>query len=191
MMGERAVERLRCRREPDQGHCQSSDWRPAQRRLAARSRNARRPRVSCHSRRYRFGSATLAEPKFPAPADPATRWTCAHGGQAYHACSTNDLTHIPVFDTSFRRDGIFARADVRYDLGDGNYICPAGNRLRPCNCAYEVITAQKTSSTSPLPPPSAKWQAHPYANGGTPPSGVEIIQHNNKLGGRHWRRRSP
>jgi len=38
-----------------------------------------------------------------------------------------------VFDKSARRDGTFARADFRYDLGDDSYVCPAGNRLRPRN----------------------------------------------------------
>lgn len=145
-----------------------------------------------------FGAATPVVPKFLAPADPASRWTCAHGGQAYYAYSTNYLIdldhavimdvepstairqaevtackrmiervqdrfgvwperlaadtgygsaemlawlvherdihpHIPVFDKSARRDGTFARADFRYDLGDDSYVCPAGNRLRPRN----------------------------------------------------------
>jgi len=40
-------------------------------------------------------------PKFLAPADPASRWTCAHGGQAYYAYSTNyliDLDHAVIMD---------------------------------------------------------------------------------------------
>ncbi|WP_184060893.1 transposase, partial [Sphingomonas aerophila] len=48
-----------------------------------------------------FGAATPVVPKFLAPADPASRWTCAHGGQAYYAYSTNyliDLDHAVIMD---------------------------------------------------------------------------------------------
>jgi hypothetical protein len=38
-----------------------------------------------------------------------------------------------VLDKSARRDGTFAPADFRYDLGDDSYVCPAGNGLRPRN----------------------------------------------------------
>src|SRR5260221_5539939 len=36
-----------------------------------------------------FGAATEVTPKFISPADPAARWTGAHGGQAFFAYSTN------------------------------------------------------------------------------------------------------
>ena len=36
-----------------------------------------------------FGAATDVVPKFVSPADPAARWTGAHGGQAFFAYSTN------------------------------------------------------------------------------------------------------
>jgi len=48
-----------------------------------------------------FGAATPVVPKFLAPADPASRWTCAHGGQACYAYSTNyliDLDHAVIMD---------------------------------------------------------------------------------------------
>jgi transposase len=48
-----------------------------------------------------FGAATPVVPKYLAPADPASRWTCAHGGQAYYAYSTNyliDLDHAVIMD---------------------------------------------------------------------------------------------
>ena len=32
-----------------------------------------------------FGAATVVTPKFISPADPAARWTGAHGGQAFFA----------------------------------------------------------------------------------------------------------
>jgi len=38
-----------------------------------------------------FGAATEVTPKFISPADPAARWTGAHGGQAFFAYSTNYL----------------------------------------------------------------------------------------------------
>src|ERR671910_2294331 len=37
-----------------------------------------------------FGAATEVTPKFISPADPAARWTGAHGGQAFFAHSANE-----------------------------------------------------------------------------------------------------
>jgi len=48
-----------------------------------------------------FGAATEVTPKFISPADPAARWTGAHGGQAFFAYSTNyliDLDHAVIVD---------------------------------------------------------------------------------------------
>src|SRR3981081_2412786 len=41
-----------------------------------------------------FGAATEVTPKFISPADPAARWTGAHGGQAFFASSTNYLIDV-------------------------------------------------------------------------------------------------
>jgi len=41
-----------------------------------------------------FGAATEIAPKFISPADPAARWTGAHGGQAFFAHSTNYLIDV-------------------------------------------------------------------------------------------------
>src|ERR1700739_2266032 len=41
-----------------------------------------------------FGAATEVTPKFVSPSDPASRWTGAHGGQAYFAYSTNYLIDV-------------------------------------------------------------------------------------------------
>src|ERR1700729_1564471 len=41
-----------------------------------------------------FGAATEFVPKFISPADPAARWTGAHGGQAFFAYSTNYLIDV-------------------------------------------------------------------------------------------------
>jgi transposase len=48
-----------------------------------------------------FGAATEVTPKFISPADPAARWTGAHGGQAFFAYSTNyliDTDHAIIVD---------------------------------------------------------------------------------------------
>src|ERR1700722_15627712 len=48
-----------------------------------------------------FGAATDVPPKFLSPADPAARWTGAHGGQAFFAYCTNyliDLDHAVIVD---------------------------------------------------------------------------------------------
>ena len=48
-----------------------------------------------------FGAATEVTPKFLSPADPAARWTGAHGGQAFFAYSNNyliDLDHAIIVD---------------------------------------------------------------------------------------------
>ena len=41
-----------------------------------------------------FGAATQVTPKFISPADPAARWTGAHGGQAFFAYSANYLIDL-------------------------------------------------------------------------------------------------
>jgi Transposase DDE domain len=41
-----------------------------------------------------FGAATEVTRKFISPADPAARWTGAHGGQAFFAYSTNYLIDV-------------------------------------------------------------------------------------------------
>jgi hypothetical protein len=39
--------------------------------------------------------------------------------------------HIPVFDKSTRKDGIFSRSDFIYSHGRDLYVCPAGKELLP------------------------------------------------------------
>lgn len=41
-----------------------------------------------------FGAAAPVVPKFISPADPAARWTAAHGGQAFVAYATNYLIDL-------------------------------------------------------------------------------------------------
>ena len=76
-----------------------------------------------------FGAATEVTPKFISPADPAARWTGAHGGQAFFAYSTNyliDLDHAIIVDveatTAIRQAEVTAaktmieRTYERFDL---------------------------------------------------------------------------
>jgi transposase len=76
-----------------------------------------------------FGAATEVVPKFISPADPAARWTGAHGGQAFFAYSTNyliDTDNAIIVDveatTAIRQAEVVAakrmieRAMERFDL---------------------------------------------------------------------------
>ena len=63
-----------------------------------------------------FGAATEVPPKFISPADPAARWTGAHGGQAFFAYSTNyliDVDNAIIVDveatTAIRKAEVLAR----------------------------------------------------------------------------------
>jgi len=76
-----------------------------------------------------FGAATDVVPKFVSPADPAARWTGAHGGQAFFAYSTNyliDADNAIIVDveatTAIRQAEVLAakrmieRSMARFDL---------------------------------------------------------------------------
>jgi hypothetical protein len=76
-----------------------------------------------------FGAATEVTPKFISPADPAARWTGAHGGQAFFGYSTNyliDLDNAIIVDveatTAIRQAEVLAakhmieRSMQRFDL---------------------------------------------------------------------------
>ena len=76
-----------------------------------------------------FGAATEVMPKFISPADPAARWTGAHGGQAFFGYSTNyliDVDNAVIVDveatTAIRQAEVFAarrmieRSEKRFDL---------------------------------------------------------------------------
>ena len=76
-----------------------------------------------------FGAATDVTPKFISPADPAARWTGAHGGQAFFAYSANylvDLDNAIIVDveatTAIRQAAVTAakrmieRTKERFDL---------------------------------------------------------------------------
>ena len=55
-----------------------------------------------------FGAATEVTPKFISPADPAARWTGAHGGQAFFGYSTNYLIDL---DNAIIVDRVASLAD--------------------------------------------------------------------------------
>jgi hypothetical protein len=58
-----------------------------------------------------FGAATDVAPKFVSQADPAARWTGAHGGQAFFAYSTAHLINVDLLaagPTAAILDGISA-----------------------------------------------------------------------------------
>jgi hypothetical protein len=80
-------------------------------------------------------------PKFLSPADPATRWTGAHSGQAFFAYGTGKMLgwlvargidpHIPVWGKDKRDHGTFSREDLVYDKQRDVYATsPRGGLLR-------------------------------------------------------------
>lgn len=82
-----------------------------------------------------FGAASDVTPKFLSPADPAARWTGAHGGQAFFAYSTNyliDLDHAIIVDVeasaAIRQAEVTAaktmidRVDERFDLKPDRFV---------------------------------------------------------------------
>lgn len=82
-----------------------------------------------------FGAATEVTPKFLSPADPAARWTGAHGGQAFFAYSANyliDLDHAVIVDveasTAVRQAEVTAartmlnRTEERFDLYPERFV---------------------------------------------------------------------
>ena len=86
--------RLCGRRQPDQSGCQSAERHRGREGTSAGGHGTRRRRVlGCSRRRYvRCGDRGYAEVR--PPADPAARWTGAHGGQAFFAYSTNYLIDV-------------------------------------------------------------------------------------------------
>src|SRR5688500_1217454 len=86
-----------------------------------------------------FGGATEVTPKFISPADPAARWTGAHGGPAFFAYSTNyliDLDHAVIVDveatTAVRQAEVAAarrmieRTQARFGLWPERLAADAG-----------------------------------------------------------------
>ena len=80
-----------------------------------------------------FGAATDVVPKFVSPADPAARWTGAHGGQAFFAYSTNymiDVDHGIIVDveatTAIRQaEGLAAKRMIERSMERFDLIPPA------------------------------------------------------------------
>jgi transposase len=50
------------------------------------------------------------------------------------------IPHIPVWEKSDRRDGIFSRSDFRWDNKRGVYVCPNGKLLRTSGTVHDERT---------------------------------------------------
>ena len=91
-----------------------------------------------------FGAATEVIPKFISPADPAARWTGAHGGQAFFAYSTNYLIDVDERDHRRRR---------------GDHSDPPGRSLRrqahdrTVEGALRSLSRPGSSATAPMARP--------------------------------------
>jgi transposase len=79
-----------------------------------------------------FGAATEVTPKFISPADPAARWTGAHGGQAFFAYATNyliDTDHAIIVDveatTAVRQAEVLAAKRMIERTMQGRLLYPA------------------------------------------------------------------
>lgn len=79
-----------------------------------------------------FGAATEVTPKFISPADPAARWTGAHGGQAFFAYATNyliDTDHAIIIDveatTAVRQAEVLAAKRMIERTMEGHALYPA------------------------------------------------------------------
>ena len=101
-----------------------------------------------------FGAATEVVAKFVSPADPAARWTGAHGGQAFFAYSTNYLIDVDngiIVDveatTAIRQAEVLAakrminRSMERFDLYPARLL-GAAPMVRPrCSDGSSTTTA--------------------------------------------------
>ena len=135
-----------------------------------------------------FGAATEVTPKFISPADPAARWTGAHGGQAFFAYSTNyliDLDHAIIVDveasTAVRQAEVLAakrmiertrRAWLSSHAGSSATApmarprcwtgwCTSAASSRTCRCSTSrrATTAPSRARTSPTIRPATSTSA--------------------------------
>ena len=101
-----------------------------------------------------FGAATDVVPKFISPADPAARWTGAHGGQAFFAYSTNyliDVDHAIIVDveatTAIRQAEVLAakrmieRSMERFDLYPAVFSATVPMARLRCSAGWSTSTA--------------------------------------------------
>jgi transposase len=126
-----------------------------------------------------FGAATEVTPKFIWPADPAARWTRAHGGQAFFAYSNNyliDLDHAVIVDveastaarqaevtaattmiertgksasTSTRSGWLATRPMARPRCSAGWSTTAGSSPTCPCSTSRSGATAPSPATTSP------------------------------------------
>ena len=101
-----------------------------------------------------FGAATDVVPKFVSLADPAARWTGAHGGQAFFAYSTNyliDVNNGIIVDveatTAIRQAEVLAakrmieRSMERFDLYPARLLETAPMVRPRCSAGWSMSTA--------------------------------------------------
>ena len=127
-----------------------------------------------------FGAATQVTPKFISPADPAARWTGAHGGLAFFAYSTNyliDLDNAIIVDveasTAIRQAEVTAaKTMIERVAGAASSCSPNGwlptpptdrprcstgwctstgsSLIYPCSTSPSAPTAPSRAATSPM-----------------------------------------
>jgi hypothetical protein len=98
-----------------------------------------------------FGAATEVTPKFVSPADPAARWTGAHGGQAFFAYSNNyliDVEHAVIVDveatTAIRQAKVLAarrmieRSMDRFGLYPARLMGDSATARRRCSAGWSM-----------------------------------------------------
>lgn len=103
-----------------------------------------------------FGAATEVTPKLISPADPAARWTGAHGGQAFFAYSTNyliDVDNAIIVDveatTAIRQAEVLAakrmieRSIDRFDLYPSRLIGDSATARPRCSAGWLMSMASR------------------------------------------------
>ena len=90
-----------------------------------------------------FGAATEIVPKFISPADPAARWTGAHGGQAFFAYSTNYLIDV--------ENAIIVDVEPTTAIRQAEVLAAKRMIERTArNFALQMVPATSSSSRQPL-----------------------------------------
>jgi hypothetical protein len=94
-----------------------------------------------------FGAATEVTPKFISPADPAARWTGAHGGQAFFAYAASylvDLAHGIVVDVEATTAVRQAEVTAAKRMSSGRWT--ASTSIRPGSPAIAPTARPRCSA---------------------------------------------